>query len=412
MKEKITVVMLILCIIMASVEYYALAITKDELNNQNKDLDNQISEKKDEIDEKNSELSAAMKEVQDLVGQIGTYEQAISDLNTQINDVSSRIEETENNINQKEKELQEKQELLNKRLVAIYESGNTSYLEMLLTSADLSDFISKYYLISEIAEYDSNLITSIRNFKSELESAKANLENDKQTLENSKSEQVKKRDELASLKKEKEKKAANLNAEEKALEKELEDFEADKRKVQAELEAVIRKEAEEAERKRKEAEAAAKKNNNSNSSSSGNTGTVSTAPNEHGYIFPVAGLSKANIRNTTYPSYANHTGVDVNIGVVGKNVVAVKAGTVVISEAKKINGKYYSYGEFIVINHHDGTMTAYAHMLEGSRTVQPGDKVSQGQKIGIVGSTGRSTGPHLHFEVRVNARPVNPIPYL
>ena len=75
-------------------------------------------------------------------------------------------------------------------------------------------------------------------------------------------------------------------------------------------------------------------------------------------------------------------------------------------------GQYKSYGEYIVINHHDGTMTLYAHMLSGSRTVSPGDKVTQGQVIGKVGSTGKSSGDHLHFEVRITGSPVNPMPYL
>ena len=79
---------------------------------------------------------------------------------------------------------------------------------------------------------------------------------------------------------------------------------------------------------------------------------------------------------------------------------------------RKANGDYKSYGEYIVINHHDGTMTLYGHLLSGSRTVSPGDSVSQGQVIGTVGSTGHSTGPHLHFEVRVGGSPVNPISYL
>lgn len=76
------------------------------------------------------------------------------------------------------------------------------------------------------------------------------------------------------------------------------------------------------------------------------------------------------------------------------------------------NGKYYSYGEYIVISHGDGTMTLYAHMLANSRKVKVGDKVKQGQVIGTVGSTGNSTGTHLHFEVRVGGSPVNPLPYL
>ena len=107
-----------------------------------------------------------------------------------------------------------------------------------------------------------------------------------------------------------------------------------------------------------------------------------SSPSEFGYIFPVQGCSKSNINKLVYPSYAGHTGVDVNINVKGKNVVTVKDGTVVKSLAlKRSDGSYRSYGEYIVINHHDGTMTLYAHMLEGSRKVFEGNKVSKEQVI-------------------------------
>ena len=124
-------------------------------------------------------------------------------------------------------------------------------------------------------------------------------------------------------------------------------------------------------------------------------------------------LNRNNINNKSYPSYRGHTGIDVNINVIGKTIVAVKSGTVVTSKALRYsNGNYRSYGEYIVINHHDGTMTLYAHMLSGSRAVSVGQSVSQGQPIGQVGSTGNSTGPHLHFEVRIGGKDVNPTPYL
>ena len=272
---------------------------------------------------------------------------------------------------------------------------------MLLTSSDLSDFLSKYYLISEIAECDTNLITSLKNAKAELENAKAELEANKQSLETTKQEQVQKQEALKKVRAEKEAKVASLNSTEKALENDLEEFEADKSRIQAEL-VRIAKEEEEAARKKALA-----------ANSSGKiTSVANTSPSSHGYIFPVAGLSRANINNKSYPSYPTHTGIDINIGVSGKSVVAVKSGTVVISEARIRNGKYYSYGEYVTINHHDGTMTLYAHMLEGSRRVSVGQEVSQGQVIGTVGSTGNSTGTHLHFEVRVGGIPVNPMGYL
>ena len=145
---------------------------------------------------------------------------------------------------------------------------------------------------------------------------------------------------------------------------------------------------------------------------SGNSNVSNTPnnPSASGYIRPVVGYSIT----TGWMGYSGHTGVDFSgSGISGKPVLAVKAGTVVTSTALKYsNGNYRSYGEYIVINHHDGTMTLYAHGAPGSRLVSAGQSVSQGQQIMSVGTTGNSTGYHLHFEVRVNGRPVNPTPYL
>ena len=396
--------------------YYTFGATKKELQNQSSNLDSKISSTQQEIGEIESDLSEAMKEVQNLIGQISSYEEAITNLDEKIENVSSQITKTENDIAQKEKETEEKQDLLNKRLVAIYESGNTSYLDMLLTSSDLSDFLSKYYLISEIAEYDTNLIVSLKNSKVELENAKSQLEIDKKSLEMAKQEQVEKQESLKNVKAEKDAKVAGLNSEEKALTADLEKFETTKKEIDAELDKI---EEEEAKRKAAAAAAAAKAKTSSSSSSSSssnsssNSSSSSSSPSSHGYIFPIPGLSKANINNKNYPSYPTHNGVDINIGVVGKSVVAVKAGTVVESTAfKDSNGNYYSYGEYITINHHDGTQTLYAHLLAGSRKVSAGQEVKQGQVIGTVGSTGRSTGTHLHFGVRVGKSWQNPFNYL
>lgn len=149
----------------------------------------------------------------------------------------------------------------------------------------------------------------------------------------------------------------------------------------------------------------------------GNLGATSSA----GFIFPVAGCSKDNINNKNYPSYKGHTGVDVNRGVQEgvSQIVAVAAGKVIQSTAlRDSSGGYISYGEYIIIDHQNGLCTAYAHMYPNSRKVAVGDTVQQGQIIGILGNTGKSTGRHLHFEVRegskqlYNTHAVNPLPYL
>ena len=303
-------------------------------------------------------------------------------------DLQAQIKVTEKSIEQKEEEYNKQKELLDARVIALYKNGENSYLEIFLSSSSLKDFLSKYYYAEALMNADKEFMQKVTDEKKEIEATKAELEKNKSALDDALSQQRIKQNSLERLKNEKQTYVAQLTAEEKENQQEIEKFEEDKRKIQAELKRIAEEEAKK------------------------NTTNISQKPSASGYIFPVQGLSKANINNKNYPSYRGHTGVDVNIGVVGKNVVAVKDGTVVKSKAHISNGKYFSYGEYVVISHGDGTMTLYGHMLANSRKVQVGDKVKQGQVIGTVGSTGNSTGTHLHFEVRVGGSPVNPLPYL
>ena len=390
MKKKIVFTIFILLVLMSSHILMVFAANKSELQQQNSDLQTKIDQTKQNLGEVENNLSGVMAQVRDLTVQISEYQSEIDDLDAQISDLENQIAEAEENLKQAEEDYKEQQKRLEDRLVALYEMGETSYLDVLLSSASITDFISKYYIVSEIAEYDNNLLDSIEQNKNAIEAAKKTLEESKTQIETLKTSKEATANALKDSQAVKQNYANELTAEENELKEQLEEFEADKRAIQAELAAIAARE-----------------------SSSGKTTVISGSPSNYGYIFPVAGCSLANINNKNYPSYRGHTGVDVNINVVGKSVVAVKAGTVVTSTAlRNASGGYRSYGEYVVINHHDGTMTLYAHMLSGSRTVILGQEVSQGQVIGTVGSTGNSTGTHLHFEVRVNGRCVNPLPYL
>ena len=387
MKSKVTdiLVMIIMFIIICQNVSYATT-SKSSLENQQSEIDNQIKDLENEQKQIQANKSETMKSVENLIYQISDVENEINDLKTQIRDLQSQIKFAEKNIKEKEEEYNKQKELLDARVVALYKSGDNSYLEIFLSSSSITDFLSKYYYAEELMNADKEFMKKVTEEKNQIEEQKAELEKSKNDLNNAVSKQQSKQNSLERLKSEKENYAAQLSAEEKENQKEIEKFEEDKKRIQAELERIAREEA--------------------------SKNQTNIKPSASGYIFPVQGLSKANINNKNYPSYAGHTGVDVNIGVAGKNVVAVKAGTVLISEARISNGKYYSYGEYIVISHGDGTMTLYAHMLSGSRKVKAIDKVTQGQIIGSVGSTGNSTGTHLHFEVRVGGKPVNPLPYL
>ena len=384
------------------------AASKNELKNEQSEIDEQIEKLKKEQEEIEKNKSAAMKSVEDLIEKISDAQSEIDVLQRNVNNLQSQIEQKEKDIQQKQEEYIKQEELLNQRLIAIYESGETSYLDVLLTSSSMTDFLAKYYAASELIEYDKELIRSTQEQKAQIEAEKAQIEANKQQIGATLIQQESKAKELKSLKKNKESQVAKLTEDEKEAQKELEQFEKDKREIEAEL--------------RRIAEEEAKKSNYKD---------VSSTPSACGYISPIPGTSKRNITCGFY-GYSGHGGVDY-AGHYGEPVVAVKAGTVVTSTAKSgsiknydLNGKYIgsysSYGEYIIINHHDGTMTLYAHGLPGSRLVKAGDKVKQGQQIMKVGNTGNvkprpsssnpKGGAHLHFEVRVNGARVNPTPFL
>lgn len=361
---------------------FSYATTSQELKDQQADIDNKIKETETEIAGKKSQMTEHLNQITKLNSQISTYETEISSLEEQIENLNSQIAEKESNLVEEEKKYNEQKELLEKRLIAMYESGESSYLDMLLSSDGLTEFISNYFLISEIANYDEELLNKIQATKNQIQAEKDYIESAKNEIQENKTSAENKKQSLSSSKSQKQAIVSTLSAEESVLQDQLEEFEADKKEIQKQLAAIAAK---------------------------NKTTTVTVAPSAAGYGTPLAGKTKANI-TTGYMGYSGHTGVDFSTAA-GTPILAVKSGTVVISKAlKRANGTYRSYGEYIVIDHHDGTMTLYAHM--SARYVSEGTTVSQGQQIGAVGSTGNSTGNHLHFEVRIGGSPVNPTPYL
>ena len=380
---------LIITIILAQFNT-VIAVTKSELNASSNETDQKIEEAKEELENINTQKSETLQQVEELITEISSYQTEIDELDNKLSEINTQIEDAQNQLNQKQEDYDSQQELLEKRLVATYEAGETSYLDVLLSSDSLTDLISNYYLISEIATSDMELMDKIKQEQAEIETAKQNLESSKKELDNTRAQKQQKATELQNAKTQKDNYVAQLSEEEKNTQAELEQFEQDKRNIQAQLAAIAKQEVANA--------------GNSNISN------ITNNPSSSGYIRPIAGYSIT----TGWMGYRGHTGVDFSgSGIAGKPILAAKAGTVVTSTALRYsNGNYRSYGEYIVINHHDGTMTLYAHGAPGSRLVSEGQTVSQGQQIMSVGTTGNSTGYHLHFEVRVNGTPVNPAPYL
>ena len=382
--KSIVIIAIIFILMLSSDIMIALATTQSDLD----EIDNKIDQTKKEIEQVEHALTGALAQVQSLNAEIAEYETEISDLNAEIDEVNGQIDQAEKDLKQAEEDYAHQQKLLEDRLVAIYKTGDTTYLDVLLSSKDIADFISKYHYVSKIAECDQNLLNQIEKNRISIEESKKLLETSKEQIEALKKNKESTANSLKASQAVKQSYVDQLNDEEKALQEDLEEFERDKKAIQEELARIARE-------------------------NNGGKEVVAGSPSEAGYIFPVQGLNIYNINRRYYPSYPGHTGVDININVKGRNVIAAKAGTVVTSTAlRRSDGSYRSYGEYVVIDHHDGTMTLYAHMSPNSRTVSKGEYVAQGQVLGIVGTTGNSTGLHLHFEVRINGKCVNPLPYL
>ena len=392
MKKVLTKIILLTLVMILTVQNITVfAATKKQLKNEQSEIDDKIEELEKEQKEIEANKSEAMKSVETLIYQISDSESEIDALEAKVNALQEQINSKEKDIEQKQIEYNEQEKLLDARIVALYEAGDTSYLDVLLTSSSITDFLAKYYTASELIEYDKQLIKQTQEQKTQIEAEKTEIEANKKELDTSLAQKQQKSVELKSLKSQIQQYVNKLTQEEKQNQAEIEQFEKDKKEIEAQL--------------RKIAEEEAKKASSNN---------IANKPSASGYISPIAGKTKANI-TTGYGSYSwggKHTGVDWAIAK-GTPILAVKDGTVITSTAlKKPNGEYKSYGEYIVINHHDGTMTLYAHGLPGSRLVKQNEKVKRGQQIMSVGTTGNSTGYHLHFEVKVNGVSVNPKPYL
>lgn len=347
----------------------------------------------EELKEVQSKKSEAVKQVEAISSQINSYQSQIDQLDEKIDGLNTKISEAEKKIKEKESEYNKNQGLFEERLVASYEAGETSYLDVILSSQGLTDLISNYYLVSELANYDTELLESIQKQKEEIENTKTELESDKKEVTESKNSKETVANQLKKAKSEKASYVSELTADEKELQSKIDEIEQTNRQIDKDIAA-----------KKAIIQAAQKQSSSSESSSS--SGGSSSA----GFIRPVNGTVTTGLY---YSSGRYHGGVDFgNSGINGSPVYAVASGVVITTRALTT-----SYGNYVIIYHPGSNLyTLYAHGQAGSICVSEGQSVKQGQQIMRVGSTGNSTGPHLHFEVRVSpgtySNRVNPLAYL
>lgn len=398
------IVITIISILLLYTNTLIVSNAANEISNyqaEQKQNESKITETQEKMKEVEKIKDETLKEVEKLNVQISDYEGQIETLDEQIVSTNKKIEDAQTKLQKAQKDYENQEKLLKERLVASYEAGETSYLDFLLSSESLTDLISNYYLVEEIASYDAELLDKIEKEKKEIEQAKQTLENSKKELATQKASKQSVSLQLKTSKSEKDKYVSQLSEEEKQLQSRIDQLKKDNQSIDAKIKA-----------KQAEIEAALKRQqeqNRNNSNSGSNNSSSNSGTSSSGFIKPVNSYVTTGMY---YSSGAYHGAVDFGAaGVNGMPVYAAADGIVHTTAALTT-----SYGNYVIIAHYNGLYTLYAHGQAGSICVSEEQAVKKGQQIMRVGSTGNSTGPHLHFEVRKSPGTyscrVNPLSYL
>lgn len=368
----------------------ASAASQSDVDALKEKLEDQAAEKEklqDELDSIDTEKATVKEQIEALDAQINSTEEQIGLQNDLIDSLEEMIAQKEEELAEAQKKEEEQYEKFKTRVRVMYEQGETSYLEVLLSADDLSDFLSKYEIVSQIAEYDKNLFEELKALKEEIAQTKSELEEDRQQAENARKELEVSKSELDTQLANRSQAMKDLESAAEEVKASFAEIEAEEDAINAQIDKIVKEMEEEAERKRQEQAA---QGGGSTSTGTAQVGDY-TYPLPSGYRYVT---SKFGYRNHPVTGvYKLHTGVDISAPN-GTAIYAAQSGTVIIA------GYSSAWGNYVVINHGGGVTTLYAHMSKILTT--KGAAVSAGTQIGKVGSTGYSTGNHLHFEVRLN----------
>ena len=426
---------------LASVIAPLLADTLEDLEDEKSRLEDEVDDNREEqyqtrldINETDEKINAVKQDLERLDVQINDLRLSISQLEGEIAEEEERHEALAAELTEVKKQEQKHYNELKERLRIMYEYGNVNYLELLFGARDLNDFFNRLEYIEEMARYDKNIQTELANDRAQV-----------QTIE-SRQQQVELQLSIKRTELEKEQGELEAAAEEKAeafreLESSRELYEAYLSKLKEEeeyLNALIAEKEEEIqtekdriaeeERRRQEEEERRRQEEEEGGSGGGGGGSMSSTGNDNPIFSPeiqyfdddfwfdggcyVSNTFTWPVPSSTYisspfgyrvhPIYGTvrlHTGTDIATWY-GADILAADEGTVIY-----VSYSEYGYGHFVMIQHPSGYVTLYAHC--SSILVYSGQQVEKGERIALVGSTGDSTGPHCHFEVRLDGNYLN-----
>jgi murein DD-endopeptidase MepM/ murein hydrolase activator NlpD len=349
----------------------------DDLELEKNNLQTQIEEKESQVQYIQEEMSATLVELEELAQEISDKEIEIQELEIQELDLKNKIDTTEQELS----ELKEKYELqksaLEQRLVVMYKMGNIGFLDVLLNSKSLFEFLSNYYFCSRIIETDNNLLETVAEKKEQIQKIATDLETQKNLFEAYRETKEKTQIALSNMKIIKANRVAELNEQDATLHTEIEEYRSQVEAIEIEIRQLAL----------------------ANIGENYVGGTMA---------WPVPGYTRISSQYgmRTHPItgiYKLHTGTDISAPL-GATFIAANDGVVVKAEYNT------AYGNMVIIDHGGGVQTLYAHGNE--ILVEVGQTVFQGTPVLKVGSTGYSTGPHAHFEVRINGTCVDPLEYI
>ena len=359
-------------------ELLALEMQYDELEKQRKEIDTQINKAKSE---KDKQLAAKNQ----LDNQIYSVRQQINILSEKIGLLEDEIEVKEDELARQESAIRDNYELLKKRLRVMYKTGNATVLGLILGADSFTEFLTHTQVTSRVAQHDRALIEEMTVRLAEIKQLKEGIESDKSELESSKSQQADKQSFLAGQLEIAKNNIQDIEQLEKQFQSNRAALTKQMQEVQAEVDAIYSK---------------------INSEGEYDGGIM---------LWPVAGYKTVTSDyGWRFGGTDFHTGIDIartnaaGQGIYGKPILAADDGKVVFTQTSYVPGR--GYGIYLILDHGGGVTSLYGHTC--GLNVKMGQKVKRGQTIAYVGSTGWSTGPHLHFEVRVDGKYTNPWPYL
>lgn len=396
---------------------FAVWAEDEDLQNQLSDVQGQMAEqtqKKNDAEAVIGNVSEKLRIIQDNLNAATNEYKSIS---SQLADTEKQIAEMQVKLKEEQAKLEKREKVFRVRIRDIYMHGQLSYLDVVLGAKDFNDFANRVDLLRRVIAADMDLITAIRQQRDEIQQVQQELESQRQKQSVLKENAAQKKAEIEQHKKEQQAILYKAETDKATAEEAYRELEASsqsigemlRQRAAARAAAAAAAEAEAAAQQQASASSQAEAGDAGTSDDSGSTEpdySYQPVSGSGAFIWPVNGVITSPYGYRTHPIFGTtiyHSGIDIGVDY-GTPVHAADSGVVV--EAGWISG----YGYAVVIDHGNGLSTLYGH--NESLNVSSGQSVSQGQVIAYAGSTGNSTGPHVHFEVRSNGDPVDPSAYL